>query len=688
MQEMIALGDSLHRSSNDPAAIVQYQKALNYAKRLDSIYWVGWCYSKLALSYCYDYQFELAREYADKALKISEAIEPTEVELKASAITIIGSIYLNLGDLNEALSYYQEALALRKLNTNEPVRVLGRSYMDLGSTYDDMNKVEEALQYYDSALSVLAPAESKNPGLLSDLYQLLAIGYKKKNKFNKALIFYGLAEELEAKYRATGTEYRLSKIYINRANVYNMQLKRRAAIGSYRQSMEVMENAGQRSSTRMILAFSNLGVTYSEIGKHDSALYYYDRASEVALQVLGSSHYYISEIQKNIAISAAELGNFQLAQKNAEDALVTMKSFYGDQHTRLSTTYNTLGFVSKRKKDYKSALKYYELSMDILQQNGIYHEGDTVAAEMSLFYDYINLALNGKAEAMYGLYQQNGNVDHLKQSHRLFLISDKVTTDNRLSSYHFEDIISMTARSQQVYNGLIEVLLSMSAETSDHRFKRQAFYYSEKNRDVAIKSSFSKVNLLHTIELPKTLQNLELQMKQEISILKSSLRLTSDSTQLDSLRTEMSGALSSYDSLLSSIKQRYPRYHQRKHEESVFSIDSIQARLSDTTSVLAYFVNKNQVHRFVITKSQFQTSSSMVSNLPDRVDEFRNAIINQDIDAYTRLGQQLYQDLIAPVADQLVGSELIIIPDDILWHLNFDLLLQRPPGNRNPAKFP
>ena len=100
-----------------------------------------------------------------------------------------------------------------------------------------------------------------------------------------------------------------------------MQMKRTAAISSYHKSLAIMENVGDNQNTRTILVQSNLGVTYSEIGKHYSALFQYEKAYGLALQILGPNHFYISEIQKNIAISAAELGDFGLAEKNAEDAL-------------------------------------------------------------------------------------------------------------------------------------------------------------------------------------------------------------------------------------------------------------------------------------------------------------------------------------------------------------------------------
>jgi CHAT domain-containing protein len=62
------------------------------------------------------------------------------------------------------------------------------------------------------------------------------------------------------------------------------------------------------------------------------------------------------------------------------------------------------------------------------------------------------------------------------------------------------------------------------------------------------------------------------------------------------------------------------------------------------------------------------------------------SIIEKDQVTYTQTAKELYKEVFAPINEYIVGNELIIIPDESLWHLQFDLLLKDT--NNNAEKLP
>ena len=94
------------------------------------------------------------------------------------------------------------------------------------------------------------------------------------------------------------------------------------------------------------------------------------------------------------------------------------------------------------------------------------------------------------------------------------------------------------------------------------------------------------------------------------------------------------------------------------------------------------------VFSFLITKDTFLVAKQPVPKLSTTIAAFRKSILKKDTENFKRYGRQLYKDLIKPLEGTITTPNVLIVPDGMLWNLNFDLLLTEDASSNNPKKLP
>ena len=109
----------------------------------------------------------------------------------ANTISNIGYIYLDMGQIYEALQYFNQSLALdRALGNQEGIT---KSLNNIGESYTALNKYDSALFYFNQALAkndVLSTYEK------AQLYNNLAKVYLKSKNYLKSIEIYQTALNL------------------------------------------------------------------------------------------------------------------------------------------------------------------------------------------------------------------------------------------------------------------------------------------------------------------------------------------------------------------------------------------------------------------------------------------------------------------------------------------------------------
>jgi len=140
------------------------------------------------------------------------------------------------------------------------------------------------------------------------------------------------------------------------------------------------------------------------------------------------------------------------------------------------------------------------------------------------------------------------------------------------------------------------------------------------------------------------------------------------------------------------IEEHYPDYHQLKHARQQASIAQTQALLRQGQTLLEYFTGDSAIYVFVL-----RTDTAQLFRLPkdkafenwmvqcrEGITRYHTApeptspLYEKMLRQYAQTAQQLYEALLAPLSDWL-SPELLVVPDDKLANLPFEVLLKSAP---------
>ena len=152
----------------------------------------------------------------------------------------------------------------------------------------------------------------------------------------------------------------------------------------------------------------------------------------------------------------------------------------------------------------------------------------------------------------------------------------------------------------------------------------------------------------------------------------------------------------SMDSLFRILEKDFPGF-QMHNSHQITNIESIQLSLPDSTGLVEYFLGDSNLFVFLITTDHVEfIRHPHAHDLKIQIESFRNSIyhdhlkdeVNQAeedslLAIYSNLGYELYQTLLAPLADKL-PRKLIIVPDGELGYIPFETLLTEPEAANKP----
>ncbi|MEC4816289.1 MAG: CHAT domain-containing protein, partial [Scytonema sp. PMC 1069.18] len=227
---------------------------------------------------------------------------------RGEAVTLnnIGGVYSNLGEFQQALEYYTQALPIRQEVGDR--RGEATALTNIAAVYDTLGKKQLSLDYYQQALQLW-----------------LAIGNRTgvaKTLDNIGVVYFDLGEFQQA-------------------------------LDYYEQALPIRQEVGDRRGEAITL--NNIGVVYSYLGLFQQALEYYNEALPIKQQVGDISGTVTTH--RNLAVAERNLGNFNEALAQIESAIATIE------------TLRTKVISQDLRASYLASVRhYYEFYIDLLMQ--------------------------------------------------------------------------------------------------------------------------------------------------------------------------------------------------------------------------------------------------------------------------------------------------------------------------------
>ncbi|MCD4669790.1 MAG: tetratricopeptide repeat protein [Actinomycetia bacterium] len=635
-------------------------------------------FNNLGLIYSCVGQYEEALTYYEQALGFVHEIGDRAGE--GPIFNSLGLLYASLGQYEEALIYYEQALGIQREVDDRAGE--GGTLHNLGAVYRNLGQYEEALTYYEQALGIVQEIGN----LKGEGATLNSIGvvYHDLGQYAEALRYSEQALRIRQEIGDRAGEGATLNSFGGVCNNLGQYAK---AIEYYEQSLGIRREVGDRAGEGV--ALSNIGSVYHALGQYAEALRYYEQALGIQREIGDRAGE--SATLNNIGGVYQELEQYEEALRYCEQALGVWQEI-GDRASE-GITLNNIGRVYCSLGQYEEALRYYEQSLGIQQEIG--DRAGESATLNNIGLGYWELGQYAEAIEYYeqalGILQEIGDrvmegtvfsnigfaYEHQNQPEQALRYYEQALTmleSVRATAGSETGRASFIAQYTGLYHRAVNLYHSQGQDA-------KAFYTTERGRARAFLDALA-TGYVQLSDTAAALYNHEVEaydahQTAQQALIQARAQFPDDAALLADLEAQLAQAEADYQASLAAITARGDQLDTLVPRRSmVLDLPQVQARLDNQTTLVAYWVlaEENQVLAFIITRDAFHTVAVDVTydDLVAAVNDFRY-FANLD-NQYPESLVQLYGWLITPLGDYLTTPHLEIIPHNVLHYLPFAAL--------------
>ena len=440
-------------------------------------------------------------------------------------------------------------------------------------------------------------------------------------------------------------------------------------------------------------SYNNLGLLYKSTGDYARAEPLYQKALTICKEVLGEKHPDTATSYNNLGLLYDSTGDYARAEPLYQKALTICKEVLGEKHPDTATSYNNLGLLYKSmgkvdtalsifKKtgtpsglgqcylvqgDYKRAIEQFEESLSYSRKSG---------RKEFLIADHIGLGLSYEGLGKYG-----NAKDHYKKAVDIIEAQRESLMESQRRTF-FAGKAGAFPRLEP-YEGLVRI-------SSYLKDAGEGFYWAENTRARVLLEAMARRPVGSETGLPPNLAREEESLgnriaakhkQMEIALEKMPGRVKELEQELEALRKEQ-------QSLIKRLRREHPEYASIKYPQPLRAKD---VPLRPGEALIEYEVTEKATFAWLIRGKDVMKALSIPvtrKELTEKVKAYRKCfeglkgvVTYKDLSRFDPgMGKSLYDLVFSPLASYLKeGEGLIIVPDEILCTLPFEMLVVDAP---------
>jgi serine/threonine protein kinase/tetratricopeptide (TPR) repeat protein len=281
--------------------------------------------------------------------------------------TIIGQVYLGLGDLDEARPLLEEALAIRRRELGEEHPAVADSLSRLGTQMVNAGRFAAALPVMERSQQIYAQEYGRESGANGVALTQLCWVHWRLGNYDTAL--EACNRSLDVLGKTVGDD---QTAFADALHVKSVVLREigepHAAIEAAQRALEIREyRLGSDHSAVGWVTF-DLGITYSIDGQRDEALACYERALEIQRNALGPDHNAVSFPLTELGRLHYQDGEYDEARGLFEQALEIRERTLGADHPDVQWVLRPYAALYRAQGDSARALELLERALELAER--------------------------------------------------------------------------------------------------------------------------------------------------------------------------------------------------------------------------------------------------------------------------------------------------------------------------------
>ena len=331
------------------------QKALVIRKQIGDKEGEASDYGNLGTVFQFVGQYTKAEEYLQKAVTTSEEIG--DIAGLATSYRKLGTLFISVSQYSKAKEYLQRALTINKGFGNKAGQAA--CYVNLANVLLSVGQHTKAKEYLQKALTFNKEignkaGEASAYGILGALFESVGQYAKAEEYLQKALV---MRKEIGDKSGEASDYGNLGTVFLSVGQYTKAEEYLRKALVI---SKEIGDKEGEAS------AYGNLGTVFQSVGQYTKAEEYLQKALVIRKEIgdkKGEASAY-----GNLGTVFLSVGQYTKAEEYFQKALVIRKEI-GDKQGE-ATDYGNLGNVSESVGQYTKAEEYLQKALVIMKEIG------------------------------------------------------------------------------------------------------------------------------------------------------------------------------------------------------------------------------------------------------------------------------------------------------------------------------
>ena len=315
----------------------------------------------------------------------------------ASAISCMGNVKNRLGELDEALQQYIEALEIyksiqEKVTSAEgkavAIRDVTATLKVMGMVRAKMGDLDGAMGFFTEAMTLLRSpcVESSSIGREITASVLARMGsiFVKKGDLDQAMDHYREAYELTVENRGTSTHQEVASILHYIGGIFHKKSEYDEAMKCYQEAIRIYHTTLGPGNPTAAGTLVMVGSIHYKGRNLDSAMMFYREALRLNRDAYGLHHPDVAPILKSIGTILTKKGEYQEAYEIFRDVLSIKCTIHGTGHPEVASAYKSLGNVHYKMGELADAERQYRHALTIYRRTRGEEHRDTVAAQTTI----------------------------------------------------------------------------------------------------------------------------------------------------------------------------------------------------------------------------------------------------------------------------------------------------------------
>ncbi len=657
-----------------------------------------------------------AYNFTEKAYRLMLSDPKTNREKLARTISDLGTFAFRMGNVSLSEKHHRKAIETAFSLSDPNYECLYLSANNMGSIMWFASKMDSALYYFNIAISAVSKMDTAplnkyyRPAVLynnlAGIYGVQGKATEGINAMKKTILllqsFLATADSSTRKDNALHFQFEATD---NLAGIYK-------ELGDYRKAGDLLTHSYQQKQKTLPPGDPDTYKSEVLIGQLQYARKEYDKAERLLLKGVkgfdnadGDFLFWKADAYSTLALTCeathqpqraaayfamadslyeasaeGEYDNIYLQflrdasgfyAHNNFPGLALAKAMKGYNYIRktegersLSGFYQVLnlGEVCFAMKDFSRALTYSEKALSIL--NNLMNSGqdmiDSVKMELKK-----PAALLLLSKAQYEL-PETKNAPLLKNILLQLKEGLRILEKRRSVLSDMNDINLLIADHKDIIDFIKKITLELYLLTNDPAYSEELISFHESGLYNRIRSRLNGQDSLQFANVPVLVQKQEKELKNK---LKNTL---ADTGTHDEKMRRYLHAEESWKYFLDTLQKNYPAYYKMRYASIFNSLEDIQSRIPVRTTLIRFMFAGGRIMALVADKEQKQFIQLDTIGLRREIEDLYSF---SSLPAETgETLYQLYNKLWRPLEKAIRYNKIIIIPDGILFNINFEIL--------------